>query len=457
VLIFFLTKKESNMATSRYLNRAQQYAAVAAIAILSACQSNGLTPPQNSTFQASSPQSVAPAQHLQPKTTGYTVSELPTLGGTYGVGDGINNKGRIAGQASLASGDFHATRWTNGKFKDLGTLGGPNSYIPFPNKSNAGDFAGASDSSITDPYGENFCGDNVPQTCLPFTWRAGVMTALATLGGNNGQADGNNSRGDIVGFAETGTHDPSCVSPQVFDIGATLWNRGTNLVTQLPALPGDIVAAAIAVNDRGDVVGASGPTCGSPSFQLLAHPVLWPKHGSPIGLQTLGGAYNSTATAINNHRDIAGFSDLPGDTAMHAVLWKKGSTEPTDLGTLPGDVSSMVFGMNDKGQIVGTSTDASGNSRAVLWEDGTIYDLNTLIPPSSNLDLFYGGDINDAGVIVGEAMDTTTGNTPAFVANPQHGKLQEPTPRQKVVLPQALREQLMRGGLGRFHFGLIRR
>jgi probable HAF family extracellular repeat protein len=142
---------------------------------------------------------------------------------------------------------------------------------------------------------------------------------------------------------------------------------------------------------------------------------------------------------------------------MHAVLWKKGSSKPTDLGTLPGDASSAAFGMNDKGQIVGTSTDASGNSRAVIWEDGAIYDLNTLIPPSSNLDLFYGGDINDAGVVAGQALDTTTGNSPAFVATPQHGKKQMPTSRQKFVLPQLLLQQLGQGGFGRFHFGLIRR
>lgn len=443
------------MASSRYLKCAQRCATLVTIAALSACQSGGLTPAQNSTFQASgSPGSTL--KHSRSETTGYSVSELPMLGGNNSVGAGIDNRGWITGESGLASGELHATMWRNEKIKDLGTLGGPNSYTAFPIKSNAGDVVGASDTSITDPYGENFCGDNVPQTCLPFVWRAGTMNALATLGGNNGQADGNNSGSDIVGFAETGTKDYACAPPQVFDIGAALWDRQSGRVTQLPSLSGDIVAAAIAVNDRGDVVGLSGPTCGSPSFQLAAHAVLWPKHSSPVSLQTLGGDFNNAATAINNRGDIAGFSDLPSDASMHAVLWKKGSSKPTDLGTLPGDVSSMAFGMNDKDQIVGTSTDASGNSRAVLWEGGAIYDLNTLIPPSSNLDLFYGGDVNDAGVIVGQALDTTTGDSPAFVANPQYGKKLSPILRQKVVLPQHLLEQLARGGFGRFHFPLIR-
>ena len=190
------------------------------------------------------------------------------------------------------------------------------------------------------------------------------------------------------------------------------------------------------------------------AVQLGVHAVVWHR-GVPSSLPTLGGAYNNAATAINNKGDIAGFSDLPGDGAMHAVLWKSGKR--TDLGTLPGDVSSMAFGINVKDQVVGTSTDASGNSRAVLWENGAIYDLNSLIQAGSNLYLFYGGDINDAGVIAGQALDPTTGNSPAFVANPQHGATRVPMPARKFVLPQRLLDRLVRGGFGRFHFGSIHR
>jgi probable HAF family extracellular repeat protein len=441
-------------ATAR-LQLTHRVAAVGALAFLSACQSNGLTPPQNTAFQAGAAPTASAAQHQKTKVAQYSATELATLGGTFGTANGINNKGWVTGLDALSSGNIHASRWAHRQVLDLGTLGGPNSYSSWPVKSNAGDISGASDTSATDPYSENFCGDNVPDTCLGFDWRGGVMHALPTLGGNNGQAAGNNSRGDIVGFSETATQDPSCVAPQVFDIGAALWDRRTGHVTQLQTPSGDIVAAAIEVNDRGDIVGGSGPVCGSPSFAIVAHPVLWP-HGSPnspISLPTLGGSMNNFATAINNRGDIAGTSDVSGDTAMHAAFWKRGKI--TDLGTLPGDLSSQAFGINQKDQIVGVSCDASGNCRAVLWENGSIYDLNTLIPSSSNLYLIYGGDINDSGVIAGQAVDLTTGNQPAFQASPT-GKMAAPTPRQKAAPPGRIREQLMRNGFGRFHPGLVR-
>lgn len=51
----------------------------------------------------------------------------------------------------------------------------------------------------------------------------------------------------------------------------------------------------------------------------------------------------------------------------------------TDLGTLPGDVVSWAETINNRGQAVGSSFDASGNPRPVIWEDGAMADLNTLI------------------------------------------------------------------------------
>jgi probable HAF family extracellular repeat protein len=89
-----------------------------------------------------------------------------------------------------------------------------------------------------------------------------------------------------------------------------------------------------------------------------------------------------------------------------------------DLGTLPGDVTSGALGMNNKGQVVGGSNDPNGNGRAVLWQDGVMTDLNSLIPQGSSLYLVYAGDINDDGEIVGLAFDPSTGTFPAFLAIP---------------------------------------
>jgi probable HAF family extracellular repeat protein len=52
----------------------------------------------------------------------------------------------------------------------------------------------------------------------------------------------------------------------------------------------------------------------------------------------------------------------------------------TDLGVLPGDYGSESSGVNEKGQVVGGSQDMSGTERAFLWENGVMYDLNSLSP-----------------------------------------------------------------------------
>jgi probable HAF family extracellular repeat protein len=58
--------------------------------------------------------------------------------------------------------------------------------------------------------------------------------------------------------------------------------------------------------------------------------------------------------------------------------------------------------MNSARQIVGISSSCDGtNARAALWENGSLVDLNTLIPPGSDLQLLIGYAINDRGEIGG--------------------------------------------------------
>jgi len=96
-------------------------------------------------------------------------------------------------------------------------------------------------------------------------------------------------------------------------------------------------------------------------------------------LPTLGGKGWNTPMAINNAGAVVGFSDLAGDVSggvlhlnFQAFLWTR-SDGIQNLHTLPGDVISEATGINDFGQIVGTSFDASFNSRVFLWQDGRMF------------------------------------------------------------------------------------
>ena len=347
---------------------------------------------------------------------------------------------------------------------DLGTLGGPNSSVGEPVKDDKGLVAGTAQINEIDPFGEYwgagfFC---TAENCqgwqnleLGFLWKNGVMTALPTLGGNNGEAFGVNNRGQAVGLAETATQDPSCIPPQVLDFEAVIWGPKPGQVETLPLLPGDSSGAALAINDKGQVVGLSGSCSVPTSFAPGVHAVLWEK-GTVTYLGGFGGAMNNSGTGINNRGQIVGLSDLPGDTTTHAFWWENGTM--IDLGTLPGDFSSTAFDVNEKGQVVGFSCDINFNCRAFLWEEGVMTDLNTLVAPGSSLYLTLGGGINDRGEIAGTAFDPNTGESPAFLAIPcdeRHAgdrdcqdmaQSASGGERPKVVLRENAREHLRRLG-----------
>lgn len=400
----------------------------------------------------------AQAQNRAP--TRYTVFDLGTLGGVFGSSaHSINNEGWIAGVANL-SGDTveHAALWRDGVVTDLGTLGGDNSNVDFPVKNDAGLIVGFAQTPTVDPLGENFCvffctpsgacnGSN--QSCRGFRWRNGVMEPLGTLGGNNSAAIGANNSGLVVGVAEDSTPDPNCIPPQVLGYKAVVWRGGA--IHELPLVAGDASGAAIAANDRNQVVGESG-MCGSGIGlgPIPVHAVLW-QNGTITDLGNLGGAVNNIAYAINESGQIVGASDLQGDNTGHAFLWQKGAM--TDLGTLAGDSSSAAFGINGNGQVVGVSCDQSGSCRAFLWESGVMTDLNALTPAGSSLYLLIANDINSRGGIVGTALDQSNGEPLAFVAVPCNEDVSNRTcsdaaqnaiggERPKVVLPESARKQL---------------
>jgi probable HAF family extracellular repeat protein len=118
-----------------------------------------------------------------------------------------------------------------------------------------------------------------------------------------------------------------------------------------------------------------------------------------------------------------------------------------DLGTLPGDYYSVGYSINNRGQIVGQSCDASyDNCRAFLWQNGKMTDLNAIIPSPSPLYLTLAATIDDVGVIVGYASDQAANTLPAFVALPRFNLSGLEMPAEsdvpKVALPQAVRAQI---------------
>jgi probable HAF family extracellular repeat protein len=362
--------------------------------------------------------------------TRFRVTNLASLGGSVGAGNSINNLGWVAGTSNL-SGDQvqHAALWRNGSLTDLGTLGGPNSGVLWPVKNDRGIISGISQTAQPDPLGERWsCSAFFPAAtavghqCLGFRWEDGVMTPLPTLGGTNGFATGTNDSGETVGWAENTVHDPTCVAPQVLQFRAVIWGPAPGEIRELPPLPGDTASAATALNDRGQVVGISGICDRAVGRFSAIHDVLWQDgNPTPIDLGSLGGVAWNTPMAINERGDVIGFANASaaagGGFDAHAFLWTH-RHGMRDLGTLPGDTFSQALGINDRREIVGTSCDADFNCRAVVWRDGVITDLKTLVEPGYDGTLVSANDVNESGRITGQALDPATGALVAFVAQP---------------------------------------
>jgi probable HAF family extracellular repeat protein len=340
---------------------------------------------------------------------------------------------------------------------DLGTFGGPASYLTDPGNgrgilvlNNQGMVAGRASTSTPDPGAPNACSDSDCFLSHAFRWSDGVLTDLGTLpGGNFSQASGINARGWVVVGGANGEIDPLTGSP-VFR--GALWKDGQ--LIDLGTLDGGLEVNAVYVNNGGQVVGfASVGTNPDPSgFSFLIapiHPFIWKDgvmrdlgtfggadalpapncnnqrenlvtgvffgsapdpntgmypvsaflwdNGKAINIGTLGGTELFELLCANNAGQVAGGSTLAGDLIMHAFLWDKGSMH--DLGTL-GGTFSIASWLNDAGEVVGGATTPDDASfHATLWRHGQIVDLGTLEGDCASFALAN----NAQGQILGES------------------------------------------------------
>jgi probable HAF family extracellular repeat protein len=219
-----------------------------------------------------------------------------------------------------------------------------------------------------------------------FVYVNGTMTDLGTLGGNNSIALAISRNGKVVGSAEK--------AGAAFKY-ATAFSRGGGANLDIsPA--GTLQGEATANNDRGSGEVAGFTTTGGfgvPSKVRAFHqPGFAPV--TPVLMPLLGGTENR-AFGINDSGDIVGSSLLAGDGSRKAFLFTGGNM--VNIGDM-GGTNAEARDINNSGRIVGWS-DTAGGQRAFLRFNGTFFNLGSL-----------GGNsiahaINDANEIVGTSKN----------------------------------------------------
>jgi probable HAF family extracellular repeat protein len=297
------------------------------------------------------------------------INSLGTLGGSFSFGNAMNNRGQVVGLALNAISDpfsylglgtqTRAFLWDKGVMRDLGTLGGPDSWAASINES--GQVAGWAFTNST----PNLV-TGIP-TQHPFLWKDGTMRDLGTLGGtfgvvgtrNGGSGGGLNNRGQVVGtmnLAGDLTHHPF------------LWNRG--VLTDLGTL-GGTNGEAYWINNAGEIVGRADLT-GTTNH----HAVLW-KNGRITDLGVAAGWPCSTALDINAGGQIIIDTGICGVGGGPGLLWENGGPS-VDLNALVEPGATITVGdvnyINDRGEIAVTGTLPNGDQHAVLLVPNGICD-----------------------------------------------------------------------------------
>lgn len=212
--------------------------------------------------------------------------------------------------------------------------------------------------------------------------------------------------GQYIAFSAGYPGSPGHIGTHTVLARITMDSAGTPTLDNLHIVEDAYPSAIHHVNGVVRLVGA-GWANSNQAFYWLTTPDL----SSPCQIRSDTG--NKKPLAVNGSGIIAGYR--ADDSPAIATLWSEAKLleDPAswdneavvNLGTL-GGASSSAYSINESNQVVGTATTGgkSSESRAVVFRDGIVEDLNTLAPVGK-LVLRSALAINNNGQILAEAEE----------------------------------------------------
>lgn len=339
----------------------------------------------------------------------YSVTELPVAPYTDCAASALNDLGDAAGSCTSAGAGQTAVVWRNGTVSPVGRLpGGTFSYAAAINSQ--GQVAGDGDTGNGRP--QSWVTTATPGTLLNIFPNSGGNTHALFIGEN----------GMIGGYYT------KSLSGNTSSWKGAIWTPDPKdprkyVTHDLPVLPGGVNPKSTnsvpnGFNQLGQAVGYAS------NDQIGQHAAFWNNDAAHtiVDLGVLGDDWGSVANGINDLGYVVGVSTPPaGD---RPVVWNNDAAHtPYALAVLPGDNNGAANAINNAGQIIGYSYYATPGTRQatpqryVIWRDGGVFELQSLIDPASGWAITGAFAINNSGQIA--AMGNRNGVVRPLLLTPQ--------------------------------------